>query len=135
LNAWAGTKGDPDQWSMDWKQRCERKQPFVNTREGRVMGFMELDADGHIDCTFVDPAYAGCGIMMELMAAVKEEAALKELPKLFAEVSLTAKRFFERSGFVVIQETMAKIGDVELPNFIMECRLHPEAISLPKAGG
>ncbi|RYD39826.1 MAG: GNAT family N-acetyltransferase, partial [Verrucomicrobiaceae bacterium] len=51
LHAWAGEK--------DWLTRCENKQPFVKIHDGKVVGFIELDPDGHIDCCFVDPGHAG----------------------------------------------------------------------------
>lgn len=123
LIAWAGTKGSPDDWNRVWKARCERKLPFVNERDGRVVGFIELDPDGHIDCTFVDPDFAGQGVMDEIMDEVKREAARLGLPRLHAEVSLTAREFFERHGFTFVRENLALIGGIGLPNFLMECIL------------
>jgi putative acetyltransferase len=120
LTAWAGTKGDPEQWSRDWKARCERKRPFVKEVDGKVAGFIELDPDGHIDCTFVDPDHAGQGVMNEIMAEVKREACLLGLPRLFAEVSITARGFFERQGFEWKRDNVAAIDGIELDNFIME---------------
>ena len=120
LNAWAGTKGDPDQWARDWQARCERKQPFVKVLDGEVVGFIELEPDGHIDCTFVDPDHAGQGIMDEIMTGVKQHALLQGITRLFAEVSLTARKFFERQGFVWVRDNIATVNGTNLPNFIME---------------
>lgn len=123
LDAWAGTKGDPDQWARHWQARCERKQPFVKVLDGGVVGFIELDPDGHIDCTFVDPDHAGKGIMDEIMAEVKREALGKGLIRLFAEVSITARTFFDRHDFIWVRDNIAVIDGVELPNFIMEWKV------------
>ncbi|RYD24135.1 MAG: GNAT family N-acetyltransferase [Verrucomicrobiaceae bacterium] len=120
LNAWSGAKGDPDQWSRDWQARCERKQPFVKELGGNVVGFIELDPDGHIDCTFVDPDHAGQGIMDEIMTEVKRHAASRGIPRLFAEVSLTARGFFERQGFIHVRDNTAMVNGIGLSNFIME---------------
>lgn len=120
LNAWAGTKGDPETWGRDWKARCERKRPFVKVTGGQVLGFIELDSDGHIDCTFVDPDHSGRGIMDEIMAEVKDEAVRLGITKLFAEVSITARKFFERQGFIRKRDNVAVIRGVKLANFIME---------------
>jgi putative acetyltransferase len=120
LRAWAGSEGDPDEWSRAWKARCERKMPFVKEIDGRVVGFIELDPDGHIDCTFVDPDFAGQGVMGEIMAEVKNEAAKLGLCRLHAEVSITARPFFERQGFSRVRDHLAVIKGIELANFIME---------------
>jgi putative acetyltransferase len=120
LNAWSGTKGDPDHQARDWQARCENKQPFVKVLDGTVVGFIELDPDGHIDCTFVDPDHAGQGIMDEIMAEVKRHAVSQGTTRLFAEVSLTARKFFERQGFVWVRDNLATIDGITLANFIME---------------
>ena len=130
LEAWAGTKGDPEEWSRAWKARCERKQPFVKVLDGRVVGFIDLDPDGHIDCAFVDPDYAGQGVMDEIMGEVKKEAARLGLRRLHAEVSVTARPFFDRQGFTWVSDHVAIIKGIGLANFIMECVL--PADSLPR---
>lgn len=120
LKAWAGTKGDAEDWSNQWKARCERKQPFVKVLDGHVVGFIELDPDGHIDCTFVDPDYVGKGIMDEIMGEVKKEAMRLGLRRLHAEVSITARPFFTRQGFTWVSDHVALIKGIPLVNFIME---------------
>jgi putative acetyltransferase len=126
LNAWAGSEPDSGRWNRDWQERCEKKRPFVKVLDGRVIGFIELDPDGHIDCTFVDPDYVGQGMMDEIMTEVKREAVRLGLPKLFAEVSITARKFFERQGFVWVRDNTAVIGEIELANFIMEWKVDSE---------
>jgi len=122
LEAWAGPSVDPDRW----KRRCLEKNPFVNEVDGKVAGFIELDPDGHIDCTYVDPAHAGRGVMSQLMDAVKEEAARQQMGGLAAEVSITARGFFERHGFVWVRDNIANVRGVSMVNYIMECRLNAE---------
>jgi len=116
LDAWANPPVNHERS----KQRCEAKQPFVNEREGRVAGFMELDPDGHIDCVYVDPAYSRMGVMSEIMEEVKKTARQMNLPKLFAEVSKTARPFFEYHGFVWIRDNIVNIRGVDIENYIME---------------
>ncbi|RYD25688.1 MAG: GNAT family N-acetyltransferase [Verrucomicrobiaceae bacterium] len=93
---------------------------------------MELDPDGHIDCTFVDPDHAGQGIMDEIMAEVKREAAGQGITRLVAEVSLTARKFFERQGFVWVRDNLANIDGIVLPNFIMEWKPDPFGTSVQR---
>ncbi len=116
LDAWANPPVDLERS----QQRCEAKQPFVNERDGRVVGFIELDPDGHIDCTYVDPAYSRRGVMSELMEEVKMTARQMQLSRLYAEVSKTAKPFFEYHGFISIRDKKVRIRGIELENYIME---------------
>jgi putative acetyltransferase len=53
LEAWAPT---PPDYSM-WAKRVERTQPFVATIGDIIVGFIELEADGHIDCLYVHRDY------------------------------------------------------------------------------
>lgn len=118
MKAWAGREWDPE----GWRARCERKRPFVNVIDGRIAGFIELDPDGHVDCTFVHPDFARQGVMSGLMEAVKREARELGLDRLHAEVSITARPFFERHGFVWLKDQMVMIRGVELRNSLMEWR-------------
>ena len=119
LNAWASRHTEVD----SWRQRCELKRPFVKELDGQVVGFIEFDPDGHVDCTYVDPSYAGRGIMTEVMETIKTEAIEMGLSKLFAEASKTARSFFERNGFVWVRDNRVTIDGISLENFIMECDL------------
>ena len=119
LEAWASKPIGFEHWA----KRAAIKQPFVKELDGRVVGFIELDSDGHVDCTYVDPAYARRGVMSELMSAVKAEARRQGAPKLFAEVSITARPFFEHHGFVHVRDNLVPIRGETLVNFIMECPL------------
>jgi putative acetyltransferase len=48
-----------------------------------------------------------------------DEANLK---RIYAEVSITAKPFFERQGFKMITEQQVRLRGVTLTNFLMEMR-------------
>ena len=106
-----------------WEKRCIAKQPFVKEINGRVVGFMELDDDGHIDCTYVDPAFARRGVMSEIMTAVKAHAMQQGMTRLYAEVSMTARPFFVRHSFEVTSENQVDIKGIKLTNFNMQCLL------------
>ncbi|MFC1760587.1 GNAT family N-acetyltransferase [Planctomycetota bacterium] len=122
LHAWA----NPPVNVKHWKQRCATKQPFVKEQEGRVVGFIELDPDGHIDCTYVDPVFARTGIVSEIMHEVKRAARASGIRTLFAEVSKTARPFFVRHNFTWIRDNQTHVRGVLLENYIMECDLAAE---------
>ena len=41
------------------QRRCALKPSFVAVRDGPIVGLLELDADGHINCACVCPARRG----------------------------------------------------------------------------
>jgi putative acetyltransferase len=114
--AWATTPPDYESWS----QRLNKKKPFVAIVNERVVGFIELDADGHIDCAYTHPAFQRNGVASALYERLLVEAKYKNINRLYVEASLIAKPFFEHRGFTVIKENMVKRNGITLVNYIME---------------
>lgn len=85
-----------------------------------MVGFAEFETNGHIDCFYVHHDFQRVGIGSSLMSAIENDARTNKISRIFAEVSITAKPFFQRNGFVVIKEQCKLIRGVELTNFIME---------------
>ena len=123
--AWATPIDSDPNWEAKWRQRCERKQPWVAEVDGEIAGFIEFDADGHVDCTYASPTHAGRGHMSAIMERIFEEARQSHLVRLYAEVSLTARPFFERHGFRVTRENPHTVRGVPMLNNLMECWLQP----------
>ena len=90
------------------------------------MGFIEFDADGHIDCTYVSPEHVGKGHMSAIMERIFQEARRSSLIRLYAEGSITARSFFERHGFRVVRDNPHEVRSVPILNYIIECWLHPD---------
>ena len=119
INAWTKRKPDP----AHWQKRCLKKQPFVYELGGRVVGFLELDPDGHIDCMYVHPSAKRRGIASELIQKAIEVTKEKGLRKVFVEASICAKPVFEKKGFEVVNEQTVEIRGVGLKNFKMEIEI------------
>ena len=90
---------------------------------GRVVGFTDLEGDGHVDRFYVHADHQRRGIGRAMMGAVEAEARRLGCDRLSAEVSLTARPFFERRGFSVLCEQVVAIRGVELVNYRMAKRL------------
>lgn len=105
IDAWA--RADRDGWSV---RRADRPT-WVADIGGVVAGFSDLEVDGHIDMMFVHPDFGGRGVATALIEAVEAHARASGLTGLFSEVSITARPFFERIGFVVMErETVHRHG-------------------------
>lgn len=60
--AWAPTPPNYDAWH----ERLKITQPFLALVENKIVGFIELENDGHIDCAYTHPHYQKCGVMTHL---------------------------------------------------------------------
>ncbi|SHE32408.1 Acetyltransferase, GNAT family [Vibrio gazogenes DSM 21264] len=119
--AWAPT---PINYQL-WAERLSHKQPFVAIIDNRIAGFIELDSDGHIDCTYTHPDFQGIGVAASLYEHLLAKATEAGIERLYVEASLIAKPFFECRGFTVVKNNEVQRNDASLINFSMEKHLHP----------
>ena len=103
-----------------WAKKFEKTKPLVAMMDEIIVGFVEFEPNGHIDCFYCHHKYIGCGVGSKLMASVYEIAIQKEIKRLFAEVSITARPFFEKQGFAVTEEQTVVLHGVKLINYKME---------------
>jgi putative acetyltransferase len=118
INAWAPWSSVEDY--SGWSEKLARIKPFVALIDGAIVGFAEFEDNGHIDCFYVHHLYQGQGIGTALMYELVHKAELMEIHHIYAEVSITARLFFESKGFRVVKEQQVNIRGVALTNFIME---------------
>jgi putative acetyltransferase len=116
IAAWASDDIDPDQWASRFAGR------FVAVAEdaGRLAGFAELEANGHIDRVYVSADCQGQGVGRALLAEVMAEARRLGLVRLFVEVSITARPFFESQGFLMLAPQVVVCRGAEFINYRME---------------
>jgi GNAT superfamily N-acetyltransferase len=107
----------------NWEARLAQTQPFLAICDGAVVGFMELEADGHIDCTYTHPAFQGRGVASMLYSYLESEAIRQGIGRLYVEASIVAKPFFTKRGFAEIKQNTLTRQGVELVNYSMEKRL------------
>ncbi len=112
LEAWAPARPDVDRWTM----RMQTLRPFVVEEDGKVLGYADLQANGHIDHLYVSGASARRGVGRLLMERIHARAQEMKLARLFSDVSRTGQPFFERFGFLVIEHKTVVVGGVSLAN-------------------
>lgn len=117
VDAWAEV--DRDAWAT-----CRLSRPtWVAILGEELVGFSDLEPDGHLDMMFVHPAYQGIGVATLLLATVEAAAIAQGTSRLFTEASLTARPFFEKRGFRVLAAQQVEMSGLLLTNFRMEKRL------------
>ncbi|MEQ1757284.1 MAG: GNAT family N-acetyltransferase [Vicinamibacterales bacterium] len=113
--AWAPTEFD----AAKWAERMRGIQPFVAEQDGAIVGYADVQANGYIDHFFVSPTVVRQGVGSRLMQSIHDRAAVQGFERLFSDVSLTARPFYERWGFSVEEARTLTVAGVMLDNFRM----------------
>jgi putative acetyltransferase len=103
-----------------WRSRCGARETFVAEIGDSIVGFTELERDGHLDMMFVHPEHQGRGVASALLAHVESAARCLDLARIYTEASVTARPFFEHRGFCMIASQLIRIRGQEFPNYRME---------------
>ena len=116
LDAWA--PAEPD--AVKWAERMAGIKPFVAEIDGHIVGYADVQGDGYIDHFFVAAGAARRGVGSELMQRIHNEATARRISRLYADVSITARPFFERFSFQVEAAQQVSVRGVVLDNFRMQ---------------
>ena len=109
-----------DQDMGEWADRLAGTNPFVAIVDEQIVGMTEIEtATGHINYFYVLPDFQGGGIGKILMATIEFEAKRSGADQLSADVSVTAKPFFESRGFFVVEARSNIILGHPAPQFAM----------------
>lgn len=93
---------------------------LVAERGGLLAGFAAVDPGGWLHSLFTGARFQRQGVAAALLREAAAYAAVCGARRLAADVSITARPFFERSGFRVASVNDVAIGGVRLTNFRME---------------
>jgi putative acetyltransferase len=126
LRAWAPDAIDPEQFA----RRLTAKPTWVAESEGHVVGFSDLEPDGHIDMLYVHPDYQRRGVARALLAHIERVAQTRGLDRLYTEASITARPAFAASGFHVLAAQTVTVRGESLTNYRMQKRLEPPGATL-----
>ncbi len=121
LEAWKSGAENEERW----RQVIRNQYVVVAVTEDKITGFCTLDKGNYIDLLFVHKDFQHKGIATLLYHQIEKEALLNNEKELTADVSKTARLFFEKSGFQVVQEQTVHVKGVALINYKMVKHLIP----------
>ena len=122
IEAWV-QRASPERWQELFTSGLQ----FIvaeETKSFRITGFTSFNSQGYLHSMFILPQFCGKGIATLLLDFAEEFARNNHIPNLFSEVSITARPFFEKRGFIVEQEQLVKVNNVEMDNFRMRKSLY-----------
>lgn len=116
VNVWAANEQDENRWNKVMNEQTV----IVAEDSNEIAGFCTLTDDGYIDLLFVHKSHQRKGIAKLLYKELEHTALLKGIALLTADVSKTAKPFFENMGFSLLKEQKVSVQGILLVNYKME---------------
>ncbi len=115
VDDWSSWKVDIDKWL----EKMQEQYFVVAEIKNKIVGFSSLATDGYLDFMFVDKDTQGQGVASTLLSEIERKAIEQNNDLIYSDVSLTAKGFFEKKGFIVERQQLKKSKKKELINFRM----------------
>lgn len=88
-------------------------------RQSQIVGFSSITKQGYLHSMFVHKDFQGEGIATILLKEIEQYAITTGIIRITSEVSLTARPFFEKRGYIVEKEQKRKANQLSLTNFWM----------------
>lgn len=115
-DAWLPAARSPEamhRWASDGRR------VVVATSCDDVVGYIDLELDGHIDHLYCAPEVIGTGVAAALYARLEREAIAAGLAQLRVEASEGGRRFFEKQQFLLECRQDLTLGGVAIHNYRM----------------
>ncbi|WP_270516604.1 GNAT family N-acetyltransferase [Sanguibacteroides sp. AM78-02pH3A] len=88
-------------------------------RSSQIVGFSSVTSQGYLHSMFVHKDFQGKGIATLLLNDIEQFVKENGITKITSEVSLTARPFFEKQGYIVTTEQKRQANKLCLTNFWM----------------
>ncbi|KTD41563.1 GNAT family N-acetyltransferase [Legionella parisiensis] len=123
LQAWAPINPN----LSEWQKSLIKNYTFVaiDKESDKIIGFSDLEENGHLNRGYVHKDYQKQGVGKALLEAREHTATALGIPKLFSDVSITAKQFFESCGYITEVKQTQVLNGMILTNYRMTKSLLP----------
>lgn len=120
IEAWK-RKADQSRWEELFASSLQFM--VAEGENNEIVGFTSVNSRGYLHSMFVDYRYQRQGIACLLLIKAEEYARRYGATVLNADVSITARPFFEKQGFCVKRENKVNVENTILINYTMEKQL------------
>lgn len=119
LDVWAPKTNEHSYWD----RAAQHNILYVAEIEGELVGFADFKKNGYISSLYVHKDHQSKGIATALYKKMEEEANHMRLKEFTVESSITAKPFFLRMGFTVVNSQDKEFNGMIFLNYIMSKKL------------
>ncbi|MCU0391855.1 MAG: GNAT family N-acetyltransferase [Thermoflexibacter sp.] len=102
-----------------WLDILSNQLVLIAEEKGKIIGFCSLHHGNYIDLFYVHKDHQRQGVAYQLYQEIEKEARKLKQTTLVSDVSITARKFFEKMGFEVLKEQSVKVKEVTLTNYKM----------------
>lgn len=113
---------DWSSWWTDydkWYEKIENQYFLKAMKNDNIVGICSLSTDGYLDLMFTHKDFQNQGVASSMIKKIEKKANEQGNNIIYSDVSITAKQFFERHGYVVEKKQLKKSKNKELINFRM----------------
>jgi putative acetyltransferase len=102
-----------------WIDRLTSQYFLIAELDKKIVGFVSLERNDYLDFLYVHKDFQRQRIADRLYSEIEVEAIKRGTRQINSDVSKTAKPFFEKKGFKVLEEQRNIIKGVEIINYKM----------------
>jgi len=115
IRAWISGVND----TQRWLDRFEEQLILLAVVDDQITGFGTIKDGNYIDMLFVHKDFQGKGVAGKIYQGLEGKAKELKSDHITSDVSITAKPFFEKMGFIVVKEHQVERLGIELVNYRM----------------
>ena len=129
VNAADYTKTQLDAWApknmdlCEWDSKLSNNYSVVVEKDNMIIGFGIADETGYFDLLYIHKDYQGIGAATLIADNIEEYIYHKGIKIITIAASITAKPFFEKRGYLVLQEQNVECRGQCFNNFKMQKKL------------
>lgn len=106
-----------------WVEVINKQLVLLAIINHQIAGFGTLKDGNYIDFFYIHKDFQRQGIADKLLTELELEAKKQHSKMITSDISITAKPFFEKKGYIVKAEQKNRVNDVEIINYKMKKEL------------
>ena len=119
LVVWASAAED----TAVWLQKIHEQHFLVAMYKGVLAGFASITTYGYLDYMYIHKDYQRKGIAHQLLLHLESFAKENGVKVIYTDASITARGFFEKSGYQIITQQAVWRKGISFINYRMEKQL------------
>ncbi|MBQ8599721.1 MAG: GNAT family N-acetyltransferase [Oscillospiraceae bacterium] len=122
LAVWATGTVNREKWNRSFLEHYS----LVAVENGRIVGFVDMDASGYLDRLYIHKDHQRRGIATALCDQLEK---MIRAVTFTTHASITAKPFFQKRGYEVVKKQQVLRQGIALTNYVMKKEKYDDSIS------